>query len=396
MRIGYFTSIEGWGGSETFLRDLMLGVQAAGHEVVLIGIKGSRLFDELGPLGVECIAWKQGAGQGSNLPPLQPLSGRPHMIKHLWLSVPVSVRLTIGNLRESWRLAKLLRKMRLDVLHVNVHGYEIAGLAGRLASIPSIGCYLIVPPSEASLVRRLFRLITRWTYNHLVFQSEIGRESVMKKSNNDEGTCSIIPNGIEVSERVAAPMSGGGGRRLVSMARLHAMKGHADVIRAMALLKDRDVTLDILGDGPEESALQALIRELGVEDRVRLLGHLEEYQDILCASDGFVMASVSHESCPASLLLAMAATLPVITSDLPALTEINEDGVTGYVARMGDSASIAAAIRRLIDQPQDAIQRGLVGRERVIRLFSRQRMIEAWDEVYDGVISRRLLGAPNS
>lgn len=167
------------------------------------------------------------------------------------------------------------------------------------------------------------------------------------------------------------------------------MKGHADVIRAIALLRDRPLVLDILGDGPEEKGLQALIHELGVEGRVRLLGHVDGFEDHLCAADGFVMASVSHESCPASLLLAMAAALPVVTSDLPALTEINQAGITGYVARMADHTSIAENIRKLLDSPETSVQLGLAGRERVIRMFSRPGMINGWIAVYERVYGAR-------
>ncbi len=382
--MGFFTSIEGWGGSETFLRDLMLGVRAAGHDVVLLGFEGSRLAGEMQALDVECVFWRRGSTPDADMS----AAPAPRKWKQFWLSAPMGLKLTAGNLRESWRLAKILKAAKLDALHVNCNGYEIAGLAGRLAAVPSVGCYLIVLPLESSLVRRLFQWITRWTYEQVVFQSEVGRDSVIKRAGWALPPCSIIPNGIEISDRIAHPLgprSATEGYLLLSMARLHPMKGHADVIRAMALLKDRPITLDILGDGPEEKALQALIRELGVEGRVRLLGHVDRFADHLFAADGFVMASVSHESCPASLLLAMAAALPVVTSDLPALTEINQAGITGYVAGMGNSASIAESIRQLIDHPDDSVRLGIAGRERVIRVFSKAGMVKKWIELYEGV-----------
>lgn len=391
MRIGFFTSIEGWGGSETFLRDLMLGIRAAGHDVVLIGVEGSRLVGEMRAKGVECVVWRQGSSPGTSVP--KSPSGRSR--NRLWLSAPVGLKLTVGNLLESWRLARLLKAARLDLLHVNVHGYEIAGLAGWLVGLPLIGCYLIVPPPEPSFVRRAFREVTRWTYGHVVFQSAVGRDSVMGKSGRSTFACSIIPNGIEISSRVAHPFmrhTAAKGCRLLSMARLHAMKGHGDVIRAIALLKDIPVTLDILGEGPEEEALHALIRGLGLETRVRLLGHVDDFEEHLCSADGFIMASVSHESCPASLLLAMAATLPVITSDLPALTEINQAGVTGYVARMGDPMSVADCVLQLVNDPAASVKLGRAGRERVEQLFSKKRMVGQWIAVYKSVLSRSASG----
>ena len=58
MRIGYFTSIEGWGGSETYLLTLMKGVCKSGHTPILFGIEGTRLFREARESAIECIAWK--------------------------------------------------------------------------------------------------------------------------------------------------------------------------------------------------------------------------------------------------------------------------------------------------------------------------------------------------
>jgi len=95
-----------------------------------------------------------------------------------------------------------------------------------------------------------------------------------------------------------------------------------------------------------------------------------------------VLASVAFEACPFVLLEAMAASLPLVTSNFGALPEVNIDGETGFVTPMHDSLALASAIRRLMDNPPLALRMGQLGLQRVKVLYSREQMVRSALDVY--------------
>ena len=152
MRIGFFTSIGGWGGSENYLKSLVLGVRETGHEVVLFGVAGSRLFRELSAADVPCVAWQDGWHGGEDAaeqeesdgasvwPSSVTTSSYSSLLRRAWRAwVPGGVKLLAGTWREARFLRRVFERDRVDVMHVNVHGYETAGMACRWAAIPCVG-----------------------------------------------------------------------------------------------------------------------------------------------------------------------------------------------------------------------------------------------------------------
>ena len=90
-----------------------------------------------------------------------------------------------------------------------------------------------------------------------------------------------------------------------------------------------------VGDGPERSTAEDLARELGVCDEIRFVGKQEQMEDILAIADLFLLTS-DYESFGLAALEAMAAGVPVVSTNAGGLKEINIDGVTGYMANVGD------------------------------------------------------------
>jgi glycosyltransferase involved in cell wall biosynthesis len=153
------------------------------------------------------------------------------------------------------------------------------------------------------------------------------------------------------------------------------MKGFDLLIKAIAELGDGTVRLSIAGEGGERRRLENLARTCGVEDRVTLLGHVEDIRRVYARADCLAVASVNRESFGQVLIEAMACGLPVVTSDFGPLPEINVDGRTGLVVPAGDVPALAAAIRRLANDPALCRKMGDAGRERVQRHFTRERML---------------------
>jgi glycosyltransferase involved in cell wall biosynthesis len=382
MRIGYFTSIEGWGGSEVYLLSLMRGVRALGHEPVLFGVAGARLYAEALQDGIRCVAWKHLA------PVPTPLAGAwrdtamksPKGSWKAWILnvLPVWVKLLLGSASEVCRLRARFAADPVEVMHVNVHGYELAGVAGRISGVPCIAVYHISPVPEPYWFRRWLMRFSAKFYRRSCFVSRFSRDAWIQQAGIDRAESLVVMNGIDLSA-YASVESPAARRpqdpfRALAIGRLHPMKGFRYLIEAAAYLKDRRLSIDIVGSGEEEGLLRALAISLGVDGQVLFRGHTEEPVQYMKHSDCVVLPSVSHEACPLTLLEAMACGRPMVTSDFGPLPEVNQRGVTGLVVPARDGRALAEALRTLMDSPQLATGMGLQARE-LSATFSRDRMI---------------------
>lgn len=142
---------------------------------------------------------------------------------------------------------------------------------------------------------------------------------------------------------------------IVALGRLSPEKGFAVLIEAVAKLLQggRDLNLRIIGEGPARGALEAQIAVLGIGQAVILTGELapDEVRHELSASDVFSMPSFS-EGLPISIMEAMAVGVPVVTTWVAGIPELARDGSTALTVAPSDSASMAKAIERLLeDEP---------------------------------------------
>jgi len=191
--------------------------------------------------------------------------------------------------------------------------------------------------------------------------------------------CVVIPHGVDVDR--FAPSADRRRRkadeafRLVCVGRLDPVKGHRYLIEAMDQLRDHRVSLEILGSGPQQGELQNLVAALHLERHVVLRGHMENPEDYLRTADAFVLASVSHESFGMVLAEAMAAGLPLVTTDSGSFPELNRDGLTGIVVPARDSGALARAVGKLMDNPDMCERIGRANAARACNLYSRDRMI---------------------
>ncbi len=130
-----------------------------------------------------------------------------------------------------------------------------------------------------------------------------------------------------------------------ALGRLHEIKGFDVLLRAAAKLRDRgvDFRLKLAGDGPELGALVQLSEQLGLQDRVEFTGWIANPVDFLKTVDLFVMPS-RYESFGLVVIEAMAAGVPVITSDIEGPCEILKGGALGTLFRNEDDTDLARAM----------------------------------------------------
>ena len=181
--------------------------------------------------------------------------------------------------------------------------------------------------------------------------------------------------GVDTSKWAPCPgrrKRGTGSFRVMTLGRLHRSKGHDVLIQAVWELTaaGRDVTLDLIGEGPERGVLEQQARETGLGDRAIFHGSLGEDQVIehLGCADAFILASRA-EPLGVAYMEAMALELPTIGTAAGGVSEIITDGVDGLLVPPGDPCALAAAIALLMDDHELAERLGRAGRRTVVSRF---------------------------
>ncbi|MEZ4833999.1 MAG: glycosyltransferase [Caldilineaceae bacterium] len=176
----------------------------------------------------------------------------------------------------------------------------------------------------------------------------------------------------------------GPGPLVLFVGRLRYYKGVAVLVRAMAQVTGARCL--VVGTGPEEDDIRRLIAELGIGDRVQLAGTLSDADlpAIYRAADLFVLPSIHRsESLGIVLLEAMASGLPLISTELGTGTSyVNRHGETGLVTPPDDSAALAAAIQRLVDDVDLRRNFGATALSHAQTAFSLDAMLDATERVY--------------
>ncbi|MFH0925678.1 MAG: glycosyltransferase, partial [bacterium] len=160
---------------------------------------------------------------------------------------------------------------------------------------------------------------------------------------------------------------------LACIGRLTTQKGHKYLLNCLKLLEPNYPRLIVLivGDGEERESLINLAEKLSVKNILRFIGHREDIPQILHISDGLILASV-FEGLPLCILEAMAASKPVIATDVGGVRELVIDQETGFLVPPKDINALAAAITKLISLPDCGGEMGKKGRELVRKKFSIQ------------------------
>jgi glycosyltransferase involved in cell wall biosynthesis len=206
----------------------------------------------------------------------------------------------------------------------------------------------------------------------------------------DEARCHVIYNGVDERKfaaegrtRPSVPGLRLDGTEFVigTVGTLRKQKNHAELIAALAHLQVPHGIFRaiIVGEGPERSSLEQQIRELGLEDRVSLLGELEDVRPILEIIDVFVLTSIT-ETFSNAALEAMSMGRAVILSDTGGAREMVEHGTSGYVYPPGDIATLAALLERLARDAETRRVLGAGARSTVLEKFTNARMLVEYEQ----------------
>lgn len=204
-----------------------------------------------------------------------------------------------------------------------LHGTDIT-LVGRDKTYAPVVTFSI---NESDAITAVSHNLREETFRHFDITKEI--EVIM----NFVDVSRFSRKPIDAFKKVIAPNKE---RIILHASNFRKIKRVQDVVKIFANInKEIPSKLLFVGDGPERSTAEDLARELGVCDEVRFVGKQEQMEDILVIADLFLLTS-EYESFGLAALEAMAAGVPVVSTNAGGLSEINIHGETGYMSAVGD------------------------------------------------------------
>lgn len=213
----------------------------------------------------------------------------------------------------------------------------------------------------------------------------------------------VIPNFVNTDtwqrrdgERLRSQIAPNGEAVLIHTSNFRPVKRVTDVIRVFAQVQEKVPSkLLMVGDGPDRAEAERLSRELGIAEHTRFLGKQTGLVDIFSACDLFLMPSQS-ESFGLSALEAMACGLPVLTSSVGGLPELNVHGTTGYICEIGDIDRMARYAIELLTHKKKYLQFSKAARERVETHFSSNDIIPLYEDYYRRVLAGETSSVANA
>jgi glycosyltransferase involved in cell wall biosynthesis len=293
--------------------------------------------------------------------------------------------------RDAVRLRRLLHGASL----LHTHTLAAANVLSRLASPVPVVAHLHIENHFRAPTEPLLRRLDSWTARRcarLVAVSEDTRRAY-ERQGYPPGRIEVVYNGVEVASGAAdgdlrAELGVPDGAPLVGeVARLCEVKGQRELIEALATVPEARLVLvgaDLEQDGAYLARLRREAERLGVRDRVVFAGQRDDVERILSALDVLVLPSWT-EGLPLAVLEAMAHGRPVVATPVGGTPELVADGETGVLVPPRDPAALAAALRRLLGDPELRRRMGEAGYRRAAERFSAEattrRMLEIYDEV---------------
>lgn len=338
------------GGAQVHVRDLAAAMREQGHDATIICGSPGVFTDELTQRGL-------------------PFRSLPNLVRAIH---PVKDWLAF---RELWIF---LGELQPDLITLHSSKTRLLGcMAARMIGVPALSTVHGWPFADGvpDMRRRFYAFYER--------QAARLATAVVTVSHDDKALAErhrikanrglmVVHNGMPDDaprrdhDRASGPV------RLLMIGRHAPQKDHPTLFSALAQLKEKLWTIDLVGGGPDQAKHRALVQELGLTERVNFLGYRKDVPDLMAAADIYVLAS-NWEGLPLSIIEAMRAGLPTVASDVGGNREMIVDEQTGYLALHGDAETLACHLAVLIDNP---CKRRVLGAN-ARRLFERRFTFEA-------------------
>jgi phosphatidylinositol alpha-mannosyltransferase len=280
------------------------------------------------------------------------------------------------------RTMRALRDEEFDVVHLQeplVPGPTVTSLL--VSDRPVVGTF---HRAGASAAYAALRPIAKGLANRLALRCAVSEDARATAHDAVGGEYELVFNGIEVDRFAKADLVTVDGPSILFLGRHEPRKGLAVLLEAMASLP-ADVRVLVASDGPQTDELR---RRFGSDARIEWLGRIsdEEKASYLRSVDVFCAPSISGESFGVVLLEAMAASAPIVASDLPGYRNVARPDEHAVLVPPGDAPALAAALVRVLED--GSLRRRLVdaGDQRANE-FSMDHLAERYLELYERVLA---------
>ncbi len=289
-----------------------------------------------------------------------------------------------------FRLARLLKNLKPDIVHtLNWAGMD-GVIAARLAGIKNIvqgehGWGMDDPYGQN--VKRIWirRMISFFVREYICVSRQI--QGWLNSTIRVFRPVTLIYNGVDTEQYCPGIKTNKKDCFHVGIVgRLDPIKDHATLIRAFQSIEDKipEARLWVIGDGPERNFLETLAQGDG---RIRFLGDRSDVPELLRSLDVFVLSSL-NEGVSNTILEAMAAGIPCIVSRVGGNPEIVTDGETGRLFAPGDWKALAQCLLDYYHRPETRIANGQAARKMVMKNFSVNAMVEGYIRVWERITEK--------
>jgi glycosyltransferase involved in cell wall biosynthesis len=293
-----------------------------------------------------------------------------------------------------WRLRQMIRREAVRLCHAHTaHAHTLLWLATM-----GTGARLLVSRRVDFAVAGNVFSRRKYLSPRVHFAAiSTGVKRVLRDAGIPEERIAIVPSGIDVGKfhRADADRTVDirsefhippGARIVGNIAHLADHKGHRYLIDAadIVIKEEPDVIFLIVGEGEERKALETQIARLGLQGKIILAGFRENVAAFLSAFDLFALSSHLEGLCT-SLLDAMLAGVPVVTTRAGGVPDIIKDNENGLLVEPRNPAALAHAIVRLLRDREFAQRLARSARETVLRDFTSDKMVEGTIAVYDAL-----------
>lgn len=315
-----------------------------------------------------------------------------------------------NQLAPALRFAQVLRKCRVDILHSHLFRASlVASPIGWLCRVPLI--------LETPHVRELWR--SGWLKGHFLSDriagrfvhryiavSEANARYLIETKGLPAAKVTAIPNGCDLQRFDPAHQPPTNLKTslgfaetdpvLVVLARLEPQKGHRILIDAMSTIRTQfpSVRLVCVGSGSLQGELKSQAHRVGLEDSIRFVGFQSNVQDWLALADVSILPSF-YEGLPLVAIESLAAERAVVATAVDGTPEVIVHGKTGLTVPPGDPAALAAAICRLLREPELRQNLARQGRTWALGNFTLQRFLERTQQFYLSSWEERVLKTPS-
>jgi glycosyltransferase involved in cell wall biosynthesis len=314
-------------------------------------------------------------------------------------NIPSARRLSpVAHIKAFIALVRIFRRERFDMVHVHTPSVSlVARFAAVAAGVPTVaytahGFYF---HENMPYPSRLVFIAAEWLAGRctdiLMTQSAEDAESA-RRYRLCRGTIDVIGNGVDLrvfqpsaeageQDRLRLRRALGAGpadRVIVTIGRLVKEKGFTELFEAM---RHVEAKLWVIGErlpSDHAGALASVLKDIADDPvlggKISLLGRRDDVPALLSAADVFVLPSY-REGMPRSIIEAMASGLPVVATDIRGCREEVADGETGFLVPVRDARALAAALNRLVDDPDLRDSMGRAGTRRAQALFDEAQVL---------------------